>query len=340
MNPRPSVHRDRGKIIVIIFMISGILLLHYLTPSPLKYHHVVYRMLFYLPLILGSFWFGLKGALYVSLAVFLLYFPYVIMEWQKFSFRDFSRVIEGALYISIACILGFLTERERARHAAALQAERFAAIGKAVAEIAHDMKTPLMAIGGFSNQIFRKLKPEDPNRKKLETVIQETPRLESMVKEMLDFGRPLTLDRTEADLNDLVEGTVLVTGPVAEEAGVDIKTELDPSLPPLLLDKTRIEQVITNLITNALQASSKGQKVWLRTRSAGRYVELEISDRGSGIKQEDVEKVFEPFYSTRKRGTGLGLPIVKRIVDSHGGEVFLRPNPEAGVTFTVRFPRF
>lgn len=321
-------------------MITGILLLHYLTPSPLKYHHAVYRILFYLPLILGSFWFGVKGVLYVSTAVFFLYFPYVIMEWQGFSFRDFSRVIEGALYISIACILGFLTERERARHAAALQAERFAAIGRAVAEIAHDMKTPLMAIGGFANQVFRKLNPEDPNRKKLETVIQETARLESMVKEMLDFGRPLTLDRTEADLNDLVEETELVTGPVAEEAGVDIKTELDPSLPLLLLDKARIEQVITNLITNALGASSKGQTVWIRTRSTVAYVELEISDRGTGIKQEDMDKVFLPFYSTKKSGTGLGLPIVKRIVESHGGEIFLRPNPDAGVTFTVRFPPY
>jgi len=200
------------------------------------------------------------------------------------------------------------------------------------------MKAPLMAIGGFANQVSRKLRQEDPNRKKLEIVVQETARLESMVKQMLDFGRPLEIQPTEISLNELVMKTVKVAEPVARKSGVELKTDLEPSLPLLLLDGPRIEQVILNLVTNAVQASPAGEHVLVRTHLESDEVLLEVADRGCGIMEEHRDNVFHPFFSTKKAGTGLGLGIVKKIVEAHGGDVSFQSNPEKGVTFSVRLP--
>ena len=332
------VDKEWKKVVVISLMIGAILSLHYLTSPYMGYRHAVYRMLFYLPLVLGSLWFGLKGAIFVCASVSILYLPYTMIQWQGFSLEIFHVLLEGVLYIIIAFILGSLVEKERKGHRALLQAESLAAVGKAVSEIAHDMKTPLMAIGGFANQVSRKLRHEDPNRKKLEIVVQETARLESMVKQMLDFGRPLEIQLTKISLNELVMKTVEVAEPVARKSGVELKTDLEPSLPLLLLDGPRIEQVILNLITNAVQASPAGERVLVRTHLESGEVLLKVADRGCGITEEHRDNVFHPFFSTKKAGTGLGLGIVKKIVEAHEGDISFQSNPEKGVTFSVRLP--
>ena len=326
------------KVGIIALLIAGILGLHYYTFPEMRYHHAIYRMLFYLPLVLGSLWFGMKGALFVCTSVSVLFLPYAIRQWQGFSFDDFYRLTEGALYIVIALILGFLVEEVKKRHKALLRAESLSAVGKAVSEIAHNMKAPLMAIGGFATQISKKLERNDPDQKKLDIVIRETAQLESMIKEMLDFGKPLEIQPTETSLNDLVLETLEVARPVAEKAGVEIKADPQPSLPSLVLDVPRIKQVLLNLCANAVQASPAGEQVIVRTRLARNGVILEVADRGSGITEEHSESVFHPFFSTKKGGTGLGLGIVKKIVEAHGGEIHYITNPEKGTTFIIRLP--
>ena len=333
-----SNNKQKLKTVVIALMIGGILCMHYFTPENLLYYHAVYRMLFYLPLVFGSLWFGLRGAVYVCGAVSLFFLPHVMEQWEGFSLEEFHRILEGALYIIISLILGFLVEREKRKQRALLRSERLAVVGKAVSEIAHDMKTPLMAIGGFARQVSKDLTQDDPNQKKLDIVITETARLETMVKEMLDFGKPIQLQLMEIDLKDLVLDSIRVLQPLAKKARVELKADLATSLPILALDPSRIRQALLNLVTNAIQASPEGEEVWVRTLLGGQNVILEVVDCGCGINQEDIENVFNPFFSTKKGGTGLGLGIVKRIVEAHGGEVYFQVNPENGVTFRVGFP--
>jgi len=329
--------RRKLKIATIIALIASILTLHYFTIHSEMLRHAFYRILFYLPLVLGSFWFGLRGAVSVSAAVIICYFPFAVYRWGSPSY-DFHILLEGGLYIFIAVVLGYLSEREKREQAARLEAERLAGIGRAVSEIAHDMKSPLMAIGGFASQVSRKLEPDEPNRKKLELVVRETARLESLVKEMLDFGRPLEMHTSMERLNSLADECVEVSRPIAGQKEVEIRTDFDAELPSQALDRDRIKQVIMNLITNALEASPPGKTVWICTRKENDEAVLELSDGGCGIREEDREKVFEPFFSTKKEGTGLGLPIVKKIVEAHGGSISLRSNPDGGVTFSVRLP--
>jgi signal transduction histidine kinase len=333
-----SNNKKQIKIVIIAVMIGSILCLHYLTFPDLIYYHAVYRMLFYVPLVLGSLWFGMKGAAYVCISVSVLFLPHAVRQWQGFSFEDFYRLLEGGLYIVIAMILGYLVEKERKKHKALSRAESLAAVGRAVSEIAHDMKTPLMAIGGFANQVAKKLEQHDPNQKKLGIVIQEAVRLESMVKEMLDFGKPLQLNPSKTDINELVLESIKVAQPMAKKNGVKLETDLEPSLPSFLFDATRIKQAILNLITNAVQASETGEHVLIRSRMENPRVILEVVDCGCGIVKENHESIFHPFFSTKDGGTGLGLGIVKKIVENHGGDISFHPNPEKGVTFTVRLP--
>lgn len=319
-------------------MIGIIAYLHYFTFPDLRNQHSVYWMLFYIPLVLGSFWFGLKGAAFVSGIVTVLYSPFMIKHWQGLSTEDFDRLLEGVLYIGIGIILGFLVDKERKKHRALIQAENLAAVGKAVSEIAHDIKTPLIAIGGFANQITKRLNTQDPNYKKLDIVIQETTRLESLVKNMLDFGKPITIQTTETSLNELVVQTIEVARPISVNKGVEVLTYLEPSLPTLHVDREKVRRVILNLIHNALNVSPEETSVHVKTRAIETGIELQVVDCGCGIKKEDSRRIFEPFFSGNNGGSGLGLSIVKKIMEAHGGSVFFFSNPEKGVTFTARFP--
>jgi len=309
-------------------LLIGISLLHYLTEPHEMELHAVHRRLYYLPLVLASFWFGIKGALAVSISAIALYFPYALYNWSG-TFHDFDTLIEGGLYVFIALILGYLAERQKKEHAARIEAERLAAIGKVVSEIAHDMKSPPPP---------RKLSGDADNKKKLQVVIQETKRLEVMVKEMLEFGKPLELVLSMANINKLVQETVDVSKPVADKEGVVLKIEPDRSLPALNLDDSKLRQVLMNLIVNAIQASAAGEEVLVKTRRSNSEALVEITDRGCGISEEDREKIFQPFFSTKKQGTGLGLANVKRIMEAQEGKVTFRPNKDKGTTFIISLP--
>ncbi len=147
----------------------------------------------------------------------------------------------------------------------------------------------------------------------------------------------MALHLSETNLNDLILATIGTIEEMISQTKVDLKPKLDLSLPLLMLDASRVKQVVLNLITNAVQASPPGGCVYVRTR-LGRRVVLEISDCGYGIREGDRELIFSPFFSTKRGGTGLGLAIVKKIVDAHGGSISFFSNPGKGVTFVVRFP--
>ena len=228
-------------------------------------------------------------------------------------------------------------ERERAEKALR-NSESLAAMGRVLSVVAHEIKTPLMAIGGFAKMVHRNLPQRSKDREKLDIVLQETGRLEKMVKDMLDFSRPLELQKSLEDACGMVKETLSIVNGAAKAKDVTLETDLRQCDSPVPMDGSRIKQVLINLIMNAIQASPKGEIVMVNLHRQKGEIIFDVVDCGSGIPPNQRSEIFSLFFTTKKEGTGLGLPIVKKIVDAHKGRIEVLDNPGAGVTFRVVLP--
>lgn len=328
----------RGRLLLISALVVVITYFYYATVSRYPYYHDLLSHLYFLPLILGAVWFGIKGALGFSLSATLLYLPFLIANWHGLSPEDFNRILEILVFFVVSGVLGTISDREKARQQALRESEHLAAMGRTLAGVAHDMKNPLAAIGGFTRLLRRKLHLDDENKHKMDLVIAETDRLEAMVNDMLDFSRPFQLDLEVGDINQVLHRSLLLLEDQAAKQKVTFKTILGADMPSLQFDPERMEQVFLNLLSNALEASPEGETVFVRTHLEGERVCLEVADHGEGIPADQREMIFAPFFTTKRYGTGLGLAIVAKIMRAHKGTVEAGNNDEGGATFKVTLP--
>jgi len=333
-----ALNSNKTRIALISLVVLAITVAHsFGIRSRGGYLHHLYHACFFLPLILAGFWFGLKGALATSLSITLLNLPEVITHFEKFSPIEFDYMLQMGIYNVVAVCLGMLRDRERREQKRALEAGRLAAIGKAISCVAHDMKTPLVAIGGFGQLLMKHFETGDPRLEKLEIIVRETRRLEMMVREMLDFSRPLELHRSEEDMCLLVRESLAVVNEAATAKRVIVFST--PANPPRIsVDPLRIKQVLINLMINAVEASPEGEIVTVATYKQGRNLVVDVSDKGDGIPDGKAEEIFSPFYTTKKEGTGLGLTIARKIVEAHEGRLELLQNSGKGLIVRVILP--
>jgi two-component system, NtrC family, sensor histidine kinase HydH len=318
-------------------LVLPISILHYFTPHFENIHHLIYRELYLLPIFLASFWFGLRGGILCSLAVTAIYLP--LSFWgSEPEVSLVANVLQMLVFNLFAVTLGIMRDRDIGRQKAQARLSSLAAMGQAVSSIAHDLKSPLMAIGGFATQVRRKLNDEDSSAQKLDIVIAQAARMESMVKDMLAFARPLELNRQEADLNSLLKQVVEVAKAAAAEKACCITVELEGSAPKLKLDQDRMQQALLNLLNNGIEAMPPDGTLRITTKNGLGKVEIEVSDQGPGIAPENQSKLFTPFVTTKKGGTGLGLSTAKKIVEAHGGSLSLKDSSPEGTTFLIRLP--
>ncbi|MDR3686349.1 MAG: ATP-binding protein [Coriobacteriia bacterium] len=219
-----------------------------------------------------------------------------------------------------------------------IRADRLAAMGELTAGVAHEVRNPLGVIRA-SVQLLEDAKG-DPSRthEAAEVIKQEIDRLDRVIKALLDFGRPSKPTLVHTDLNEVLQDIVLFTNRFAKQSDVHIVEKLDSELPAVHGDPDQLKQVFLNLVTNAVQAMDKtGGTITIETRGAGEYVEVSVSDNGPGIAAGDLPKVFDPFFTKRAEGTGLGLTIVHRIIDEHEGHIEVESGP-GGTVFNVTLP--
>lgn len=220
-----------------------------------------------------------------------------------------------------------------------IRADRLAAMGELTAGVAHEVRNPLGIIRA-SVQLLEDAKGDpDRIRQTTDVVKQEIDRLDKVIKALLDFGRPSRPTMMRTDPTEVLRDVLLFTGRFASQADVTIEESFPEDLPQVTADPDQLKQVFLNLVTNAVQAMDevKGGTIRLTARREGDYVALSVSDTGPGIPADELSKVFDPFYSTRDEGTGLGLTIVHRIIDEHGGHIEVESGSE-GTTFTVALP--
>ncbi len=328
----------RIRIFIIVFLIGIIACSDYLTEMGERKFHVLYEGLFFFPVMLSGYWFGLRGGLAASMSITLGLIPLSIIHWEGFSSEDFNNIIAMVLYNVVGGTLGILRDREQMQQKHLREAESLAAMGRAVSSLAHDMKTPLIAIGGFTNWVKKHTEANSPCQEKLNIVIRETMRLENMVKDMLDFSRTLELHPSEEDLGSILMECLSVIEGVAEDRKVTIRIESPENIPSAILDAMKMKQVLINLIMNAVQASPEGEIVAVSSYRTEKDLIIDVSDRGCGIPDDKRESIFIPFFTTKREGTGLGLPIARKIVEAHGGYMEIANNSEKGITFRIVIP--
>jgi len=219
-----------------------------------------------------------------------------------------------------------------------LQSERLAAVGQAVAHVAHEIKNPLMVIGGVSNQVKRNLLQEKESQK-LDIVIEEVRRLEGLVANLGDFTKEYRLVKRSADINSVIRDVIKIMEGVYPAERYDFKERLSPYIGEIECDPDKLKQVFINVISNGIEAmSDSGGTITVSTEKIWHGIEVRISDEGIGIQDEDLEHIFEPFYTTRERGSGLGLSISYKLIEAHKGEIWASSRPGKGTTFVIRIP--
>ncbi|HRE11745.1 MAG TPA: ATP-binding protein [Ignavibacteria bacterium] len=218
--------------------------------------------------------------------------------------------------------------------------ENLALIGEVVSSIAHSLSNPLNIISGNADYLLLNKKPGEADHEELKTIVDETTRITKSLRGLLNFSRPLNAEKAKTQINELAEEVISKTRFIIGNKNIVIKRQFDKNLPVIPVDRAQIEEVITNLVVNAIQAFTANGEIILKTRAGSSDIFIEVSDNGPGIPKELQEKIFRPFYSSKGygKGTGLGLSIVKRIVNEHDGSVKLRSQTGKGTTFTIRLP--
>jgi PAS domain S-box-containing protein len=245
-----------------------------------------------------------------------------------------------------------LAEEKVLKQAAELQrAAQLSFVGELAAGLAHEIKNPLAGIQGAVDILIRRRDKNDPEREALEGMRHEVTRIDSTVRALLERARPRLVSVVEGSLREIVDRAVSVAqGQLIDAAsrGRQVTLTLEASEDPLIvpMDSAQIEDAVLNLIINAIEAANAGGEVTVRVAriQIERLNELEeeaiveVSDNGSGIKEEDLSRIFNPFFTTRDSGTGLGLPAVRRIARLHGGRVEVSSVVGQGSTFTIHLP--
>jgi signal transduction histidine kinase len=218
------------------------------------------------------------------------------------------------------------------------QRERLSSLGRLSTVVAHEIRNPLMII----KTSLRTLRREDARPEQVTTaakdIDEEISRLNRIVTEVLDFARPIKFDLAPADLNALAKDAVRAAG--AEAGSAHIRLDLDPAIPPVTTDGERLRQALVNILGNAVQAVAGRQAdIRLRTRRIdGRHLSVLVTDNGNGIAPEDLPRLFDPYFTTRRTGTGIGLAISRNIIEGLGGRITVASEPNRGTEVRIELP--
>ena len=325
------------RIIIVVALIVLVTMFHYLTNVDAGLRHVFFRELYFLPIMLAAFWFGLVGGLTTSLLISIVYGPYALIYAAGPTIHNLGNFLEIILFNIVGIFFGWLKDRETTQQHNLRKAESLAAIGRAVSMIAHDLKTPLVAIGGLSRQLSKKAAGNSLQREKLEVIRQQADRLENMVLNMLDFAKPLSISRKVCDINQLLSQATEAVNETALKRNIEVDIQKNKII-DCTLDEGKILQVLINLISNAIEASPNGETVTVLLQCHMSVLDIEVTDRGKGVDESIAEKIFEPFFSAKSKGTGLGLSITKKIIEAHSGRLEYKNNSDSGTTFRVSIP--
>lgn len=322
-----------------------------------------YYWVLLVPVISAGTVLGVRGtALFTLLACGAYLSTLLWIDWSRYILPP-DQIPEIVLRVAFVAITGYLAERlaevnPAARRAQAVAAElaqanrslqeaeaavrrseRLAALGQLSAGLAHELRNPLGAIRASAEMLARQIPPDNPVAAELAGLIAaEVDRTNGLVTRFLEFARPLELKPVQAELTAVLDRAIAQLERNAAHYEVTVYKNYSPDLPPFEFDPELLERVFYNLLLNAAQASPPGGVITVKTRAIAGTAEVAVIDRGCGIPPEKREAIFNPFVTTKPDGVGLGLAIVSKIVDLHGGTITVESEPGKGSVFRVYLP--
>ena len=260
---------------------------------------------------------------------------------QLFANQSASAIENSRLYTELERRLIDLRQahqKQREHQETLLRMERLSVMGETSAIVAHELRNPLVAIGGFARALVRNLDQDDPNHRYAGIITEEVSRMETIIHDLLDFIRPQKPQRKVVVVDDLVTATVERFGGEIQAKGIELALDLQAGGAKVSCNPIEIQQVLQNFLVNAMQVMPEGGSIEVRTRQVTGGVQVEVCDTGPGIAENMSDKLFAPFFTTKPTGSGLGLTICQQIIKSHGGVVGVRNRTEKGAGFSFILP--
>ncbi len=227
----------------------------------------------------------------------------------------------------------------KAEHEKKVEEEKSGALEQMMDQVAHEIRNPLTAIGGFARKVYGKLSEEDPSKKYMEMIIQDVAVLEDMIKKLIEIKTIAVCYLESANVNDIIRESLEVFDKDIKEKAIDVKMKLLDSPPMISADRKLLKRALCSIIKNALEAMTESTKVLkITNRTKEDRVVIEISDTGKGIFKDKLKNIFDPFVTSKVYGPGLGLTFANKIIQDHGGNIDVESEPDKGTTFTITLP--
>ncbi len=348
-------------------LILGISVLHYKTTLSEAMFHDIYRRLYYLPIIIAAFRFQLVGGIGASVMISVIYFPHLLSHWRVSPEQGVNKLLEMVLYNIVGIVTGLLVvrqERERQRYeTTATQldhsleelrrqsrqllateenlrvADRLAVLGELTASLAHEVRNPLGSIKGSAKLLSDGQLEEEDKREVADILIREANRLNQVVENYLKAAQTGAREVHTFQLSEVMDSIQKLLSEKIRKRNIAFSVRLPSTPVTLTMDMNHLYQILLNILLNSIDAMPKGGVIHLTAQLDDQQLHVTIQDEGIGMSPDQQTKIWQTFYTTKHNGTGLGLPIVKRMVESNDGRISLESLERKGTTVNISLPR-
>lgn len=354
-------------IIIIAILTIVISILHYSTPTMNWQYHLIYMQSYFIPILIAAFQFGIRGGIISAAAVTILYLPHIMLHWGGFVEQNLVRFLQIILFNVIGYLTGLKSQKEKdeknryQKIAKELelnydklteleeqlrQSDRLAVVGELTASLAHEVRNPLGAIRGAVEIIRDEVSPDSKQYEFATILIDETKRLNEVVENYLNLAKKQKKEDVSYQINEIIQSSVLLISNQAKKNNIRIIVN-GPDFPIQLMgDQNDLQQILINLILNAIESIKEDGEILIDVEqiSSGESeiesneLKISVNDTGSGLNEEEIDKIFQPFYTSKKTGSGLGLAIVKRIADSNNWKINIESVVDVGTKFVLMIP--
>lgn len=321
------------KTAILSLLVGSISIVHITYVGSEMGFHILHQQLFFIPLILASFWFGLQTASITALVISLLYgLPMLFGDHQHSSHLIVFTQI--ALYFFVGLLIGWLSDRQRKQQRKLVKNERGTALGKAASALSFEVQSIVRRI-----ESIHKHAGSNGDKSAYDDMLSEIDRLKNLLTSLSKFSKPLGNLSLSHDLNKLIQQRVPTYQKLAHEKRIKILIDLDQNGCPTMITSESIPRVIDSLVDNAIDFSKSGQSIVISSAGRGEFCLLGVSDSGPGVSKENKNQLFSVFFTTKEDGYGLSLSSGRKMLRDLGGDLFYESNENGGATFKMKIPR-